>query len=63
MEDKNLEYPLSALQAYRPNYAQLMSELQKYVDLGNIVDAVKDYKQNETSLDIQLRAFKQQKDE
>jgi len=60
MEDKKLEYPLSALQAYRPNMAQLMSELQKYVDLGNMVDAVKEYKENETPLDIQLREFKKQ---
>ena len=60
MEDKNTEYPISTagMRYFRPNYAQLMSELQKYVDLGNLVDAVKEYKDNETPLDIQLKAFK-----
>ena len=66
MENKNTEYPISTagMTYFRPSYAQLMSELQKYVDLGNIVDAVKEGKENETPLDIQLREFKkQQKDE
>jgi hypothetical protein len=62
MEDKNTEYPISTagMSYFRPNYAQLMSELQKYVDLGNLVDAVKEYKDNETPLDVQLREFKKQ---
>ena len=62
MKDKNTEYPISTagMRYFRPNYAQLMSELQKYVDLGNLVDAVKEYKEKETPLDIQLREFKKQ---
>ena len=62
MEDKNKDYPITTvgMTYFRPNYAQLMSELQKYVDLGQIVDAVKEYKEKETSLDVQLREFKKQ---
>jgi hypothetical protein len=61
MEDKNLEYPISTahMKYFRPTMAQLMSEANKYLTLGNLIDAVKDYKENETFLDIQLRKFKE----
>jgi hypothetical protein len=61
MEDKNLEYPISTahMKYFRPTMAQLMSEANKYIALGNIVESVKDYKENETFLDIQLRKFKE----
>lgn len=60
MGEVNEEYPVSSpyVTYFRPNMAQLMSEANKYLALGNIVDAVKEYKENETPLDIQLREFK-----
>lgn len=62
MEKKELqEYPLTPLQAFRPTMTQLMSEANKYLALGNIVDAVKEYKENESPLDIQLRKFRELK--
>lgn len=59
--DKNLEYPVSTrgMTFFRPTMAQLLSEATKYANLGNIVDAVKEYKENESPLDIQLRKFRQ----
>ena len=60
MEKKELEqYPLTMLQVFRPTMAQLMSEANKYLALGKIVDAVKEYKENESPLDIQLRKFRE----
>jgi hypothetical protein len=61
MENKE-EYPVTtAYMAYfRPRMEQLMSEANKYIALGNVVDSVKEYKENETPLDIQLREFKKQ---
>jgi hypothetical protein len=41
----------------------LKNELEKYANIGNIVAAVKHYKENETTLDIQLRIFKERKHE
>lgn len=63
MENKETEYPVSTLSMryFRPTFAQLMSEANKYVALGNIVDAVKEYKENESPLDIQLRKFRELK--
>jgi len=62
MKKKELQqYPLTPLQAFRPNMSQLMSEANKYLALGNIVDAVKEYKENESPLDIQLRKFRELK--
>ena len=60
MENKEVDYPVSTgfMKFFRPNMEQLMSEANKYITLGNIVDSVKQYKENETPLDIQLRAFK-----
>jgi len=59
MENKE-EYPVStsAMTFFRPTMRQLMSEANKYIALGNLVNAVKEYKENETPLDIQLRDFK-----
>jgi len=59
MEDKEV-YPvsISAMTFFRPTMGQLMSEANKYIALGNLVNAVKEYKENETHLDIQLRKFK-----
>ena len=64
MKEVNEEYPVSDpyMKYFRPNMAQLMSEANKYITLGNIVDAVKEYKENETPLDIQLREFKKSQD-
>ncbi len=61
MEDKNLEYPVTTayIKYFRPTFAQLMSEANKYVALGNLVNAVKEYKENESPLDIQLRKFRE----
>jgi hypothetical protein len=61
MENKNTEYPVSSpcITYFRPTMAQLLSEATKYANLGNIVDAVKEYKKNESSLDIQLRKFRE----
>ena len=61
MENKEEEYPVSTLSMryFRPTFAQLMSEANKYVALGNLVDAVKEYKENESPLDIQLRKFRE----
>ena len=65
MEDKELikEYPVTTayMKVFRPTMGQLMSEANKYLALGNIVDAVKEYKENESLLDIQLRKFKELK--
>lgn len=60
MEDKNEEYPASSpyMAYFRPTMGQLMSEENKYIALGNMIDSVKEYKENETPLDIQLREFK-----
>lgn len=61
MEKKELkEYPVTTayMKVFRPTMSQLMSEANKYLALGNIVDAVKEYKENESLLDIQLRKFK-----
>jgi pyruvate/2-oxoacid:ferredoxin oxidoreductase alpha subunit len=65
MENKKEVYPVSTLSMryFRPTFAQLMSEANKYVALGNIVDAVKEYKENESPLDIQLREFKKLQNE
>jgi hypothetical protein len=65
MENKETEYPVSGpyMTYFRPNMAQLMSEANKYVALGNLVDAVKEYKENESPLDIQLREFKKLQNE
>jgi hypothetical protein len=63
MENKETDYPVStpSMRYFRPNMAQLMSEANKYLALGNIVDAVKEYKENESPLDIQLRKFRELK--
>ena len=60
MENKDTEYPVSTpgMTYFRPTMAQLLSEATKYANLGNILGAVKQYKDNETPLDIQLREFK-----
>jgi hypothetical protein len=60
MEEVNKEYPVTTgyMKYYRPTMGELMSEANKYIALGNIVDSVKEYKENETPLDIQLREFK-----
>jgi hypothetical protein len=60
MEEVNKEYPVTIpyMAYFRPTMGDLMSEVNKYIALGNIVDAVKEYKENETPLDIQLREFK-----
>jgi hypothetical protein len=65
MEDKEEEYPVSGphMTYFRPTMGQLMSEANKYLVLGNIVDAVKEYKENETPLDIQLREFRKSQKE
>jgi hypothetical protein len=44
----------------RPKMQELLDEVTKYANIGNILGAVKHYKENETPLDIQLRAFKKQ---
>lgn len=44
----------------KPKFAELITEANKYISIGNIVSAVKKYKENETPLDIQLREFKKQ---
>lgn len=62
MEKKELEqYPATTayMKCYRPTMGELMSEANKYLALGNIVDAVKEYKENESPLDIQLRKFRE----
>ena len=62
MEKKELEqYPVTTayIKYYRPTMGELMSEANKYLALGNIVDAVKEYKENESPLDIQLRKFRE----
>lgn len=62
MEKKELEeYPETTdyMKFFRPTMGQLMSEANKYLALGNIVDAVKEYKENESPLDIQLRKFRE----
>ncbi len=62
MEKKELEqYPVTTayMKVFRPTMGQLMSEANKYLALGNIVDAVKEYKENESPLDIQLRKFRE----
>lgn len=61
MENKNTEYPVSTpgMTYFRPTMAQLLSEATKYATLGNIIDAVKEYKENESPLDIQLRMFRE----
>jgi hypothetical protein len=63
MENKEEEYPVStpSMRYFRPTFAQLMSEANKYVALGNLIDAVKEYKENESPLDIQLRKFRELK--
>ena len=63
MENKETDYPVSGpyITYFRPNMAQLMSEANKYLALGNIVDAIKEYKENESPLDIQLRKFRELK--
>jgi len=63
MENKETEYPVStpSMRYFRPNMAQLLSELTKYANIANIVDAVKEYKENESPLDIQLRKFRELK--
>ena len=60
MEKVNEEYPVTTpyMAYFRPTMGELMSEANKYIALGNLVDAVKEYKENETPLDIQLREFK-----
>jgi len=60
MKEKETEYPVTTayMTFFRPTMGQLMSEANKYLALGNIVEAVKEYKENETPLDIQLREFK-----
>ena len=61
MENKETDYPVSGpyMTFFRPTMAQLLSEATKYANLGNIIDAVKEYKENESPLDIQLRKFRE----
>lgn len=42
-----------------PKLDYLLSEATKYVMIGNIVESVKTYKENESPLDIQLRKFRE----
>ena len=44
----------------RPRMEELKDELTKYANIGNILGAVKHYKEHETVLDIQLRQLKKQ---
>lgn len=41
-----------------PKFEELLQEVTKYMNIGNIVYAINTYKENETPLDKQIRALK-----
>lgn len=57
----SVDFVTISLPPTKPRMEDLKNELEKYANIGNIVAAVKHYKENETPLDIQLRKFKETK--
>ena len=41
-----------------PRFEELLQEVTKYMNIGNIVYAINTYKENETLLDKQIRELK-----